>query len=131
VSVPEATLGRGYAYGLPSGESVASAIGADVLGPEVIEAGFGPPGSPGAYPPVLVGKTPLWYYVLREAQHHGGRLGDVGSRIAVETVHGLLHADASSFVHDAGWKPTLGSVQGQFGVLDLLGVAGIPGFVQP
>lgn len=42
-------------------------------------------------------KTPLWYYVLREAERTGGeRLGPVGSRIVIETFVGLIRASVTS-----------------------------------
>lgn len=59
--------------------------------------------------------TPLWYYILREAEFYstkdkddvlGGRhLGPMGSTIVLETFLGLLDADLTSYVHVAGWRP--------------------------
>jgi len=93
-------LERGVAAGLPSGEAVAQALGVDPLTPA--ETGI-----PGA-----VGGTPLWFYILREAQHRadGDRLGPVGGRIVAEVLVGLVRADADSYLSvDAGWRPTLPS----------------------
>jgi hypothetical protein len=44
-------------------------------------------------------ESPLWYYILKEAQvqGRGKRLGQVGSRIIAEVMIGLLRADSSSF----------------------------------
>ncbi|HEV7263680.1 MAG TPA: peroxidase family protein [Falsiroseomonas sp.] len=56
-------------------------------------------------------KTPLWYYVLKEAERGGGeRLGPVGGRILAETFLGaLLHAASSYFrLKPAGWQPPEG-----------------------
>jgi hypothetical protein len=53
-------------------------------------------------------KTPLWYYVLKEAELLGGeRLGPVGGRILAETFLGaLLHAENSFFrLKGANWQP--------------------------
>ena len=49
--------------------------------------------------------TPLWFYVLKEAEvrANGNSLGEVGSRIVVETIIGQLRADPYS---DARRQPT-------------------------
>lgn len=56
-------------------------------------------------------KTPLWFYILREAQieKDGTRLGPVGGRIVAEVLIGLLQGDEQSFLREnPDWKPTLG-----------------------
>jgi hypothetical protein len=106
-------LQRGAAIGLPSGEAVAHAIGARPLTRE--EAGLGPFG--------WEGETPLWLYVLREADVHAGgdRLGEVGGRLVAEVLLGLIDADPESYrVLEPGWEPTLPAADERFGVLDLL-----------
>ena len=106
-------LQRGAAIGLPSGEAVARAIGAVALTRE--EAGLGPFG--------WDDETPLWLYVLREADVHGGgeRLGEVGGRLVAEVLLGLLDADPESYrVLDRAWEPTLPAAGERFTVLDLL-----------
>ena len=47
------------------------------------------------------GETPLWYYVLREADVRAGgnRLGPAGARIVGEVVIGLLDLDPTSVRH--------------------------------
>ena len=54
-------------------------------------------------------ETPLWWYVLREAelQTGGARLGAIGSRIVAEVIVGLLEADRFSYLRQAepGWAP--------------------------
>jgi hypothetical protein len=53
-------------------------------------------------------KTPLWYYVLKEAevQAGGNSLGEVGSRIVAETLIGQLRNDPSSYLAQAAvWVP--------------------------
>ena len=55
------------------------------------------------------GETPLWYYILREADVHqaGDRLGRVGSRIVGEVLIGLLDLDPGSVRHaPPSWKPS-------------------------
>ncbi|MGH7874573.1 MAG: peroxidase family protein, partial [Candidatus Binatia bacterium] len=76
--------------------------------------------------------TPLWYYVLKEAEvmEKGIRLGPVGGRIVGEVIIGLLQLDRSSFMaDDPQWKPTLpqrsGKVTGDFRMIDFLSFAGV------
>ena len=40
-------------------------------------------------------QTPLWYYILKEAEQRGGgeRLGPVGATIVAEVFVGLVHGD--------------------------------------
>jgi hypothetical protein len=68
-------------------------------------------------------KTPLWFYVLREAELAGGRLSGVGARIVVETFHRAMEAAGSSIVRRPGWRPSLGPVKNRFTMMDLLLVA--------
>ncbi len=72
-------------------------------------------------------ETPLWFYVLKEAElkADGLTLGPVGGRIVAEVFVGLLQADPNSYLQkDPYWKPTLG--QGQdFEMADLLRFAGV------
>jgi len=54
------------------------------------------------------GETPLWYYILREADVHsnGNRLGSVGARIVGDVLVGLLDLDLTSVRHaPTGWQP--------------------------
>jgi hypothetical protein len=66
----------------------------------------------------LVGRTPLWYYVLLEAElnEKGRLLGAVGSRLVAEVIEGSLHADPDSIItqlqHDPNWRPELWSSAG-------------------
>jgi hypothetical protein len=56
--------------------------------------------------------TPLWFYILKEAQACGGgdQLGPVGGRIVAEVLIGLLRADFDSYlVVEPSWRPTLPS----------------------
>jgi len=104
---------RGKALGLPSGEAVAAATGTGVA-----DAALG-----------LTTKTPLWYYLLREAEvvAEGRRLGPTAATIVAEVFVGFLHGDPSSFLSVApGWTPSLpGAVPGRFTIVDLLRFAGV------
>jgi len=107
-------LQRGVATGLPSGEAVATFVGETPLGREDIglsEFGWS-------------GETPLWYYLLKEAEvcEEGERLGPVGSLIVGEVLLGIVDGDPESFRSvDPSWRPTLPSrTRGRFGLADLL-----------
>ena len=71
--------------------------------------------------------TPLWFYVLKEAEvlAKGERLAGVGARIVSEVFVDLLRMDTASFLtRDPGWTPTLESKKkGHFGIEDLLALA--------
>ncbi len=75
----------------------------------------------------LAGRTPLWYYVLKEAEVLAGsaHLGPVGGRIVAEVLIGLLAGDPLSFLSVApDWKPTLPSRKpGTFTLGDLVNLA--------
>jgi hypothetical protein len=70
------------------------------------------------------GETPLWFYILKEAEVRNGgeHLGDVGGRIVAEVLLSLIDADANSYRNaDTDWKPTLpGMQEGHFTIADLL-----------
>jgi len=105
-------LMRGRATALPSGQAVAEVMGVPALTPEQVGVQWG-------------GATPLWLYILKEAEHMGSgdRLGPVGGRIVAEVLIGLLRADRNSFlVADPGWRPTL-PAEAEFGLADLLAFA--------
>ena len=91
-------LQRGQGVGLPSGEAVAHHIGITPLTAEQV----------GLASTSWHGETPLWYYILREADTCAGgqRLGPVGGRIVTEVLVGLIDADATSFRRISGeWRP--------------------------
>jgi hypothetical protein len=91
-------LQRGQGVGLPSGEAVARQIGVTPLTAE--QVGIASTG--------WHGETPLWYYILREADvcTGGHRLGPVGGRIVAEVLVGLIDADATSFRRShEDWRP--------------------------
>jgi hypothetical protein len=91
-------LQRGQGVGLPSGEAVARYIGIDPLTAE--QVGISSTG--------WQGETPLWFYILREADActGGSRLGPVGGRIVTEVLVGLIDTDATSFRRNRpDWRP--------------------------
>jgi len=68
----------------------------------------------------LLTKTPLWFYVLREAELNGGKLDGVGARIVAETFHRAMEGSAASIVRDPSWRPTFGPDNTTFRMSDLL-----------
>ena len=68
----------------------------------------------------LVERTPLWFYILREAELNSGRLNWVGARIVAETFHRAMQGSEASIVRDPSWRPTFGSDPTQFRMVDLL-----------
>jgi hypothetical protein len=64
--------------------------------------------------------TPLWFYVLREAELNGGVLNGVGARIVAETFHRAIEGSATSIVRDPAWRPSLGPDNKTFRMTDLL-----------
>ena len=106
-------LERGKGTDLPSGESVARALGVQPLRRDDI--GLDRYG--------WVGETPLWLYVLRESaiQHGGEQLGAVGGRIVGEVLVGIICSDPESYLAvDPTWMPTLPRHEGGFRLRDLL-----------
>ena len=64
--------------------------------------------------------TPLWFYVLREAELNRGKLKGVGARIVAETFHRAMEGSQSSIVRDPTWRPSLGPNNTTFRMVDLL-----------
>jgi hypothetical protein len=68
----------------------------------------------------LVQNTPLWFYVLREAEFNAGRLKGVGARIVAETFQRAMEGSQFSIVNDTSFQPTLGPNSNTFRMVDLL-----------
>ncbi|WP_239311091.1 heme peroxidase family protein [Frankia sp. Cj3] len=64
--------------------------------------------------------TPLWFYILREAELNGGRLTGVGGRIVAEVFHRAMEGSNASIVRDPSWRPSLGPDNHTFRMVDLL-----------
>ena len=65
-------------------------------------------------------RTPLWFYILREAELNNGRLKGVGARIVAETFHRAMEGSRFSIVRNPAWRPTLGRTSTTFEMTDLL-----------
>ena len=121
ISLPQRNLLRHLTWSVPSGQAVAQALRIPALSRSQFTdlAGFGVG---------LDRSTPLWFYILREAELAGGqRLVGVGARVIAEVFIGLLQADPNSFLsRNPRWRPTLPSrVPGTFRMVDLLRFAGV------
>jgi hypothetical protein len=64
--------------------------------------------------------TPLWFYILREAELNGGKMSGVGARIVAETFHRAIEGSDNSIVRDPAFSPTLGPSSTKFRMVDLL-----------
>jgi hypothetical protein len=121
-------LKRGVVLELPSGQDVAKFMAKKIaiapLTPQEIATG---PDGQVAKQHGFDTATPLWYYILKEAQVRGNgeRLGPVGSRIVAEVFVGLLEGDKDSFLNEPNWKPTLpAKAAGTFTMTDMLQFVG-------
>jgi hypothetical protein len=121
VALPQRTLLRQVTWSLPSGQAIADRLGvppSERLGKEHFAelSGYGSL--------KLNESTPLFYYVLKEAElrANGEHLGPVGGRIVGEVFVSLLRSDPSSYLSVApNWRPTLPSaIPGGFRMVDFL-----------
>jgi hypothetical protein len=97
-----ANLLRGKNLSIPTGQAVADAFGITYLKPKEILDGEDDAIKSALKAGYLHHRTPLWYYVLREAmiQQKGERLGEVGSRIVCETLIGMIKFDLNSYFYN-------------------------------
>lgn len=133
VSLAQRNLLRGRAFGLPSGQSVARAMGLKPLRDEKIIIGkaVDKPEDGDVVGPIVkvagdafAGNCPLWTYVLAEAASNKTdfripvkedlsistpQLGPVGGRIVAEVFLGLMFGDPGSLLSlDPYWVPSTG-----------------------
>jgi len=120
-SLPVRNLLRGSRVGLPSGQDTAKAMNLTPLTAAQVAGGDD---AAILQQHGLDRSTPLWYYLLKEAEVEGGgnHLGQVGSRILSEVFVGMLEGDKNSFLSKKkNWTPTLpAAVPGTFTMADLL-----------
>ena len=141
-SLAQRNLERGWRLGLPSGQSVAGAMGITPLEDEEILIGQAvenrqePLGDIVSVSKVFAKNCPLWTYILAEAMQHKEevaipvgekvlvktpRLGPVGGRIVAEVFLGLMFGDRHSILSIAPeWKP---AARANYGLKELLGYA--------
>ena len=123
-SLMQRNLLRCLTWQLPSGQRIAHEMGipelssADLAELRPIASSF-------------VQSTPLFYYILKEAQlrEDGLRLGAMGGRIVAEVFIGLLQLDPDSYLSvQPNWVPTLpthGGTPQSFRMIDFLTFAGV------
>ena len=107
-------LRRGYRLNISSGQDCVRAVN-DRLGvgivplseDELLSGATGPAIADG-----LLAHTPLWFYVLKEAEARadGEHLGPLGSYLVADTIAGLIFGDRRSYWHQPGsdggrWHP--------------------------
>jgi hypothetical protein len=121
-ALAQRTLLRHLTWSLPSGQAIARALGLPALSKADLSL-LAP------YGHRLDRSTPLWLYILREAEvaADGLHLGPVGGRIVAEVLIGLMESDPGSYLAaDPGWTPTLPArTKGAFDMVDLLTFAGV------
>jgi Animal haem peroxidase len=148
-SLPQRNLLRSFELGLPTGQSVAKAMGVAplkdheiVIGKAVDDPEKGDVVGKLSDLPQLAafkGNCPLWTYVLAEAIKHqtplpipvtGGKqittpqLGPVGGRIVAEVFLGMLFGDNDSFLSaDPKWIPTIREKGKAFALRDIVAYA--------
>ena len=123
---------RGYLLGIPTGQKVAEAMSIEPLSGDELKLDNHPAVDDALEAGGFLESTPLWYYVLKEAEvrANGNSLGPVGSRIVCETIIGQIRQDAGSYLnHPGGWDPGEGvrlpDGQAIVSIADLLRFAGV------
>ncbi len=110
-SLPFRNLKRGVVYGLPSGEDVAKKLGFEAIDVEESKQ-------------LKLNGTPLWFYILREAEilgNGGENLGPVGSTLLGECFFTILKHDESSYFNSQpNWTPMLAKRDGSFDFADMI-----------
>ncbi len=102
---------RGYHLSIPTGQSVAAAMGVPPLSENELRLGNSAPLNQVLEENGFLKQTPLWYYVLKEAEvrANGNTLGELGSRVVCETIIGQLLNDPESYLNQqGGWNPGMG-----------------------
>jgi hypothetical protein len=123
-SLATRNLLRHITWSQPSGQAIATAIGAAPLAAGDLAELQG-------YGVGLERSTPLWYYILKEAELATGgvTLGPVGACIVAECIIGALQLDRGSYLQRRRWRPDLptrsGAVTEDFAMVDLLAFAGV------
>lgn len=130
-SLATRNLRRGQSFLLPSGETIAECMQRDTA--EINDVKNLIRNLAQTHHINLDSGTPLWFYILAEAEEigridsagskPGEGLGPVGATIVAETIIGLLEMDEASYLgSNRDWSPTLGT-NGVFTMKDLLTMA--------
>lgn len=124
-------LRRALSLGLPSGQATATHFGITPLTNAQLVSGL--PANEVAVLNAnggrLLNKTPLWYYILREAAvlRNGNQLGPVGAKIVADTFVRMLKRDGDSILNvSGGFTPSLPSISsGNFTLADIINFSGV------
>jgi len=125
-SLAARNLLRGSRLGLPSGQSIANKIDAEVIDAQTMKSKLQSKGldADAIDDSHLDEQTPLWFYILAEAEemHEGNRLGPVGSHILAKTLVDLIAQSQTSILRGDGWNPDplLTNQDGTFDMAQLL-----------
>ena len=128
-------LKRGYMMRMPTGQAVARQLALH----ELTEAELADVARANNQADLLSGtvfarRTPLWFYLLAEADHYsrnenrGSRLGPVGTRLVADVIVDLVRRSSDSILDPSRpqpWTPYLGPTPGKFDLQDLLKFAGV------
>jgi hypothetical protein len=116
-------LTRANMVHLASGQQMAHLFGAQPLTADQILHGSGGASLDtltDAQKTAVTTDTPLWFYILREAEVNGGRLAAVGGRIVTEVFHRAMEGSRVSIVREPSWRPSFGPDSHTFRMTDLL-----------
>lgn len=138
---------RGLSLQMPSGQTVARAMGLPVIADKDLKVGKAIVADMKAAKSIteidssFADNAPLWYYILAEAQHYwykraskpGSKgdeepvtLGPVGGRIVAETLIGLVYGDGHSYLlQDPNWEPLIGGRNVTMGQLIKYALTGV------
>ena len=114
-SLAKRNLLRGQALQLPSGQDVARLLGHTVRSGAELGTELDP--------------TPLWFYLLKEAELDAGgsHLGQTGALIVAEVILGLLALDPTSWINrqpqEPVWRPTIAHAGERLTLGDLIAFA--------
>lgn len=121
--LPFRNLRRGVMMKLPSGQDLARRMNLEPLSLQQLQQG---PDGAALVQQGLAVNTPLWYYILKEAQvlGNGQHLGPVGATLVAEVLVGLVQGSRKASYLNApgsfGPDPELCRRPGRFGMADLI-----------
>lgn len=125
LSLASIDLLKGFLLRVPTGEAVAKRLGIAPLTPKEIYKLIGKDQAQAIVDGQFEKRTPLWFYILVEAQASpDGRLGKVGSSIVASVMIGLARQSRDSYLRIPGFEPTLGG-KARFQLKDLIKFAGV------
>ena len=141
LNLPNRNLRRSNAVGLCAGEDLLAAYNCHYVSaaiPPVPQSLINPTNSP-LFSATGVFLTPLWYYLLREAEFDrgadqtDGRLGRLGSLLVAEIILTAIYFEPGSFLADTSWTAKIPIASGSsrdVAFTDILNYVGL-GPVQP